>query len=250
MNIWKFYSVTHARHLICNPFSERKIDEVISLLGLPDHARLLDIACGKGEFLRRSALRWNCIGVGVDISPFFIADARENLRSDNLTDRVELIEANAQEYTPPAMPFDASVCLGATWIWNGFEGTLRALSTFTRPGGLVVVGEPFWKRPPSAGYLEATKIPFETYGTHIENVETGTKVGLSFLHAIVSSHDDWDRYEGYQWYAAEEYAQKHSDDHDASEILMRVRESRDHYLRWGRDEMGWAVYLFRNRGAA
>ena len=28
--------------------------------------------------------------------------------------------------------------------------------------------------------------------------------------------------------------------------FWRVHSSRDRYLRWGRDEMGWAVYLFLN----
>ena len=249
MDTWKFYAVTHGRHVVCNPLSEQKVDEVIGLLALPDHARILDIACGKGEFLRRSAHRWNCTGVGVDISPFFAADARENIRVANLKDRVEIIEADAKHFAPQSGSFDVSVCLGASWIWGGFKGTLRSLSTFTKRGGLVVVGQPFWNRSPSDGYLEATKIPIETYCTHFGNVDTGTKLGLQLLHALVSSHDDWDRYEGYQWYAAEEYAHQNSSDPDAVEILARVRSSRDHYLRWGREEMGWAVYLFLNGDA-
>jgi SAM-dependent methyltransferase len=249
MDTWKFYAVTHGHHLICNPLSEQKMDEVIGLLSLPNDARVLDIACGKGEFLKRSAHRWNCSGVGVDISPFFAAEARKNIGAAKLQDRVEIIEADAKHYAPPPESFNVSVCLGASWIWGGFEGTLRSLSRFTRRGGLVVIGEPFWNKSPSDGYLEATKIAPSTYGTHLGNVTTGTKSGLKSLHAIVSSHDDWDRYEGYQWYAAEEYARHNSSDPDAVEILARVRTSRNHYLQWGRDEMGWAVYLFLNGDA-
>jgi SAM-dependent methyltransferase len=244
MDLWKFYAVTHARHLICNPLSEQKLDEIIELLALPASARVLDIACGKGEFLRRTALRWACTGVGVDISPFFVADARENMRAAALQPRVDIIEANAKDFAPAAHTFDVSVCFGASWIWNGFAGTLKALGSFTRPNGVVVVGEPFWRRPPSSEYLEAMNIPRDAYGTHKSNVVTGESLGFALLHSIVSNQDDWDRYEGYQWFGTEQYARQNPGDADAVEILARTRADRDQYLKWGRDELGWAVYLF------
>ena len=55
MNIWKYYGVTHADHLVMNPTSEAKTDEFISLLPLKNtpNARVLDIASGKGEQLLR-----------------------------------------------------------------------------------------------------------------------------------------------------------------------------------------------------
>ena len=28
-------------------------------------------------------------------------------------------------------------------------------------------------------------------------------------------------------------------------VLAGIRRARDHYLRWGRDELGWALYLFQ-----
>ena len=63
---------------------------------------------------------------------------------------------------------------------------------------------------------------------------------------MVSALDDWDKYEGLQWYAASDYASKSPDDPDARKILERASNSREVYLRWGRDTLGWAVYLFRN----
>ncbi|HOL16042.1 MAG TPA: class I SAM-dependent methyltransferase, partial [Bacillota bacterium] len=62
---------------------------------------------------------------------------------------------------------------------------------------------------------------------------------------VVSSPDDWDRYEGLQWYAAAEYARSNPNDPDLPELMERVNRSRESYLRWGRDCLGWAVYLFR-----
>jgi len=69
-------------------------------------------------------------------------------------------------------------------------------------------------------------------------------LGLTLLCSVVSSEDDWDRYEGLQWQAAERYAAAHPDDPDAEALLNAVRKDRDGYLRWGRDCLGWAMYLF------
>ena len=61
---------------MCNPLSEPKLDEMIRLLDLPRGARVLDIACGKGELLVRLAERHATRRVGVDLSPYCIADLR------------------------------------------------------------------------------------------------------------------------------------------------------------------------------
>jgi SAM-dependent methyltransferase len=205
MDFWKYFAIGHEPHQFCNPLSEAKVDELIALLALSDEARVLDIACGKAEFLVRTVKRWNCSAVGV---------------------------------------FDAAVCLGASWIWAGLEGTLRALSSWAKPGGLVVVGEPFWRSAPSREHLEAAELTESSFGTHLGNAQTGLRLGLGLLHTFVSGEDDWDRYEGYQWYAVEQYSRRNPGDPDVLELMANVRKARDHYLQWGRNEIGWAVYLF------
>ena len=75
-------------------------------------------------------------------------------------------------------------------------------------------------------------------------MRTGLDAGLGFLHAVVASQDDWDRYEGLQWYSSRRYLREHPDTELAGELRERGDRYRDAYLRWGRDELGWAVYLF------
>ena len=55
---------------------------------------------------------------------------------------------------------------------------------------------------------------------------------------------DWDRYEGLQWDSAERYAHDNPDDPDNEQLLQRIRAFRQSYLRWGRSQLGWALYLF------
>jgi hypothetical protein len=85
-------------------------------------------------------------------------------------------------------------------------------------------------------------------GTHYQNAEAGREHGLELAYTLVSSQDDWDRYEGLQWYAAETWAGDHRDDPDVETVLKRVRESKAAYLRWGRETLGWAVYVFSKGG--
>ncbi len=243
--MWKYFGITHTDHTVMNPMSVAKTTELIDLLRLPDGGRVLDVACGKAEFLCLVAERYEVTGTGIELSPFTFAEARENVASRELTDRIELLNMDGGEYEPDQREgLDMVSCIGASWIYQGHQGTLEALMRMVRPGGLVLVGEPFWKIPPDPEYLRLTEQEAESYGSHSSNVQTGLNLGLRFLYSVVSTEDDWDRYEGLQWQAAERYAAAHPDDPDVDALLGTMHNHRDGYLRWGRDCLGWAMYLF------
>ena len=82
-------------------------------------------------------------------------------------------------------------------------------------------------------------------GTHLENVRTGEGLGLDLTYTIVSSKDDFDRYEALQWYATDTYKRTHPEDADVPALLNQLTAYRDAYLQWGRDTLGWAIYVFR-----
>lgn len=246
MDRWKYFDVTHRDHLICNPTSPAKLDELIGLLDLPSGGRVLDIACGKGEPLVRIVERYGVRAVGVDLSPYHLGDARERVAARLPGADVELLEMDGAAYAGKPGSFDLAMCLGASWIWGGYRGTLRALSRFVKPGGLVLSGEPYWKREPDPEYLAADNLTREVFADHAGNVAIGVEEGLAPLYTMVSSDDEWDRYEALQWRAAERYAVAHPEAPDALAIRDRCRAYRDAYLRWGRDTLGWAMYLFQN----
>jgi hypothetical protein len=114
-----------------------------------------------------------------------------------------------------------------------------------KPGGLILCGEPFWIKEPDAEYLAAEGFTRDMFGTHRENVLDGESEGLTPLYTLVSNPDDWDRYETLQWYSSEKYARENPGDSDLKEIMDHVARQREIYLRWGRDTVGWAMYLFR-----
>ena len=49
--------------------------------------------------------------------------------------------------------------------------------------------------------------------------------------------------------SVERYAREQPDDPDVGTMLDRARRWRDAYLRWGRDALGFAAYLFYRPGA-
>lgn len=53
MDKWKYYDIIHKKHLVCNLISMEKLESLCHLLNLGKGARVLDIACGKGELLIR-----------------------------------------------------------------------------------------------------------------------------------------------------------------------------------------------------
>lgn len=244
MDRWKYYDITHRDHLICNPLSEAKLDELIGLLELAPGARVLDIASGKAELLVRLAERYQISGDGVDLSPFYIPEARRKLAERAPAASITFHQQDGRDFASPPAAYDLAACVGASWTFGGHAQTLAALQRWVRPGGLVLVGEPFWRHAPDPAYLAARGYTAAEWATHAENVAAGLALGLTFLYTIASNEDDWDRYEGLQCHAAERYAVAHPDDADVPELLQRVRKSRDEQLRWGRDTIGWAVYLF------
>lgn len=250
MDMWKFYDITHREHMVCNPTSNDKLARLVGLLRLPAEARVVDIACGKGEFLIRLAEAYGVRGIGVDISPFCIADAQRKLRMRAPGAPVVFSQMNGSDFEPEE-PHSLTVasCIGASWVFGGHAGTLDTLSGMVAPGGWVIVGEPYWLQQPSEEYLAASGVGRNDFGTHFGNAEAGERRGLELVHTFVSSKDDWDNYEGLQWYAAAEYARCHPDDPDLPEIKERVAKGKDMYLRWGRDTVGWAIYVFRHRSS-
>jgi ubiquinone/menaquinone biosynthesis C-methylase UbiE len=246
MDPWKYFDITHRRHVLCNPTSLAKLDDTIALLKLDPGDRVVDIACGKGELLARLAERHGVGVVGVDTSPYCIADARNKLRERAPMVPAELLVMDGADFRPdPPDSFALASCIGASWVFKGHRGTLRALKGMAAPGGYVMVGEIFQLQEPDPEYLAFDGLTRGFCASHFENVRAGEEEGLVPLYAAVSSGDDWDRYETLQWHAVAEWAAANPNDPDLPEVRDKQTHAREVYLRWQRETLGWALYLFK-----
>jgi SAM-dependent methyltransferase len=249
MDIRKFFDITHREHILCNPMSVEKFMELIDLLRLRSEDRVLEIATGKGEFIIRLAEQYNIGGIGVDISPYYISDAKKKHQQRIPNAQLSFVEMNGADYKPEEWEsYDLVACIGASWIYGGHRETLRVLNEMAASRSWIIVGEPYWQQEPTADFLEAIGEKCNNYGTHYENMKVGQELGLKLVYTLVSNQDDWDRYEGLQWYAAEEWASENPDDPDVEEVLKRVRKNKENYLKWGRETFGWSIYVFKKEG--
>jgi SAM-dependent methyltransferase len=238
MDRWKYFGITHRDHLVCNPTSSAKLDELVALLPLRSGSRVLDIACGKAELLLRIADRYDASGVGVDISPYEVEAARQRVATRGTENRIEIVESDGARYDVEPGSFDLAMCIGATWIWGGYRGTIEALKKIVVPGGLIVIGEPFKMQEPHEDYITAEPDFVPTLVTHADNVSIAQDAELTYLYALVSNQDDWDRYEGLQTRAAELYAMEHPDDPDVEELLTPQRRRGSLEVGEGHAELG------------
>ena len=247
MDKWKYYAITHDRHLLCNPMNTQKFERLCHLLRLPSTAHVLDIACGKGELLVRLAELYNITGIGIDLSSYCIHDCRVKHQQRVPAADLTFLEMDGADYEPASpRSFDVAMCIGASWIYDGYRGTIQALKRMVKADGLILVGEPYWLKTPSDEYLTSEGITQEDFDSHWGNVQVGEAEGLTCLYTLLSNSDDWDHYETLQWWAADDYARSHPDDPDVHEVNDRKQREKAIYLRGGRETMGWAIYIFRN----
>ena len=79
--------------------------------------------------------------------------------------------------------------------------------------------------------------------THLSNVRVAQARGLNVLAAWTSSLDEWDAFEwNYQRIVEVKAA---AGDEDSISRLANRREWMDGYLEYGRDTLGYGMYLFR-----
>jgi SAM-dependent methyltransferase len=233
-----YYAVAERDHDLQNPTNPEKIRVLGERLRLGPESRVLDMACGKAGPATLLASTFGCSVVGVERSPEFAATARERVAAAGLGERVEIVEGDAAAFPIEPGTFDAALCLGASFVWNGLEGTLATLGAAVRPGGHVAVGEPFWRSwPLPDGIDDLGYVPLP------ETVALVEQAGLALVSLIASSEDDWDTYESLHWRALEEWLTAHPDDPDAPTIRDRHDEARDAYVRWQRALMGWAIVV-------
>jgi SAM-dependent methyltransferase len=243
MDPMRFTTIAHAGHVYCNPIGAGKMNRLIALLALPAGANVLDVGCGKGELLVRMAEVYRACGLGLDLNEAFLAEARQRVEHRAHGVRIEL--RNADAATLDAHGFDLAACIGSTHALGGYRQSLQALTRAVKPGGMVLAGQGYWRQAPAPGYLLALEATADELDDHAGNVEAGIDCGLVPLYATASSPDEWDHYEGHYALNVERFVADHPEDPDAEAMTARIRKWREAYLRWGRDTLGFGVYLFR-----
>jgi SAM-dependent methyltransferase len=244
MNQQKFSSIAHRDHDYCNPISTAKIEQMLDLLSLDGGSRVLDLGCGRAELALRIIERFNSTVIAVDHSELMLDAARERAQWTGALNKLHLDDSDIRDYRADPETFHLTVMMGAGGISGGMAGICNQLKIWTKSGGYILIGEGYWQRKPHPDYVAFLGGGESEFLDHRGNVQAGIAAGLIPMHAATASPDEWDEYEWKYSRSIEHYAGEAPDDPDVPAMLERIRRWRDAYLRWGRDTLGFAVYLF------
>lgn len=219
-----------------------RVPGVLRVPGLGPASRLLDLGCGRGEMLVRAAERHGAGGVGVDRDADLIAVAREQAAARAPAAALAFHAADAVAFDDAAHgPFDLAACVGASHVFGGFAATVRRLLEAVLPGGYVLVGDVYWRRDPPAEYLAVLGADRADHLDHAATAAAGVAEGLTLVYTAVASEAEWDHFEGRFWARRLRAAFDRGDE----AAVAKVRQWQDAYLRWGRETMGFGLYLYR-----
>jgi SAM-dependent methyltransferase len=248
MNHHKYVAIAHRDHDYCNPLSSAKFERLLDLLPLDAGSRVLDLGCGRAELALRIIERFGSTVIAIDHSSYMLDAARERAEWTGALGRLHLDDTDIRDYQADPETFHLVVMLDAAGIVGGMAGICQKLRTWTRGGGYLLVGESYWKRKPPGEFVNLLGGRERDILDHHGNVQAGIEAGLVPMHAVTASDDEWDEYEWKFCRSIERYVREQPDDPDGPAMLERVRRWRDAYLRWGRESLGFAAYLFYRPG--
>ena len=244
VDILRYHEISESTHRILNPLSAEKQQLIGDLCVVSPGMRQLDLACGKGEMLCQNARRHGIAGVGVDLHPPFVELANQRAGELGVERSVTFVVGDAGRPDLEAGAFDVVSCIGATWIGGGLGGTLRLMTEWVKPGGWLLVGEPFWIEVPDASLRATVEVGegFADLGGTLDRLDAA---GTELLEMVLADADDWDRYSASQWRNVADWLLGHAEDPDADAVRETRDKARRSYLGWQRRCLGWGVFLLR-----
>ncbi len=248
MDIPRIFNVTESAHRIHNPITPEKLATLGAALRLESGARVLDLGSGSGEMLCTWARDHGVVGTGIDMSRLFTEQAKRRAVELGVADRVEFIHGDAAGYVADDKA-NVAACVGATWIAGGVVGTIELLARSLRTGGIILVGEPYWRKlPPTEDVAKGCHAnSIADFLTLPGLLASFGQLGYDVVEMVLADQDSWDRYEAAQWLTMRRWLEANPGDELAKDVRAKLTSGPERYAACTREYLGWGVFALMPR---
>ena len=248
MDIPRIFNITEGAHRIHNPITSEKLATLGAALRLERGNRVLDLGSGSGEMLCTWARDHGIIGTGIDLSRLFTEQAQRRAEELGVADRVKFIHGDAAGYVSDEK-VSVAACVGATWIGGGVAGTIELLARSLRTGGIILIGEPYWRQlPPTEDVaMECSADSISDFLMLPELLASFDELGYDVVEMVLADQEGWDRYEAAKWLTMRRWLEANPEDDFAKEVRAQLTTAPKRHAAYTREYLGWGVFALMTR---
>jgi hypothetical protein len=124
---------------------------------------------------------------------------------------------------------------------GGVAGTIALLARSLRAGGMLLIGEPFWRQvPPTDAIAQGCQAhAISDFLTLPDLLGSFGQLGYDIVEMVLADQDSWDRYEAAKWLTLRRWLEANPDDDFTEEVRASLTSEPVRYAAYTREYVGW-----------